>query len=102
MKYLNLLWAILLVANAKNVSAQNRTVSVGSPDRKLALNVFTEKKKLVYSIKAGDDEIIKTSPLGLIADSTDLGSNAKIAGAPVYSKVSEDYPIMGNHTIAHN
>lgn len=102
MKYLNFLLAILLFTTAKNVSAQNRTINVGSPDRRLTLTVFIEKKKLVYYIKSGDNEIIKTSPLGLIADSVDLGNNARITGAPVMSKINEDYPIMGNHAIAHN
>ena len=101
MKNIFIFCMIFLVAATK-LFGQSQTVTIKSPDKKLILSVFAENKKLVYSINAGSTPIIKTSPLGLMADSTDLGDNVRINGTSVMSKVNEDYAISGNHPIAHN
>src|SRR5215213_4562747 len=102
MKGITILYTILLLTATKSVFSQNQTITVNSPDKGLALIVFTANKKLVYSVKAGNTSIINTSPLGLLADSIDLGDNIRITGQAVFSKINETYPIIGNHTKAIN
>lgn len=102
MKYIKFLFAVVLLTASKGTWAQTQTVTVNSPDKRLTLSVFTVDNKLVYHVKAGNTPIINTSPLGLIADSTDLGTGARITGAAKTSKVNERYPVMGNHPIALN
>jgi alpha-glucosidase len=96
-----LLTALLLIASG-GVFAQSQTVVVNSPDKRIALTVFTSGKKLVYSVKAGGSAIINSSPLGLVADGADLGQDARISGNAVRSSINETYPITGKHTTAHN
>jgi alpha-glucosidase len=102
MKRIVVISTILLFTATKGIFGQSQTVTVNSPDKRLALTVFTTDQKLVYSVKAGNTPIINTSPLGLMADSTDLGNNVRIAGQPVLSKINETYAIIGNHTKATN
>ncbi len=102
MKRIAILSTILLLSISKEVFSQSQTVAVSSPDKRLSIAVSAENKKLVYSIKSGSTPIINTSPLGLMADSADLGSNVQITGKPVLSKINETYPIIGHHTRAIN
>jgi alpha-glucosidase len=102
MKGIAILYTFLLLTATKVVFSQTQTVTLHSPDKRLALTVFTANNKLVYSVKAGNTSIINTSPLGLLADSTDYGENVRITGAAVLSKINETYPIIGNHTKAIN
>ncbi len=102
MKRFNILFSFLLLVAVKGTFAQGSNVTISSPDKRLALRVFTINKKLVYSVWSGNVPIIKTSALGLIVDSSDLGNNAQITGAAVLSKVNEDYAVIGNHAMAHN
>ncbi|PJJ83634.1 glycoside hydrolase family 97 protein [Mucilaginibacter auburnensis] len=102
MRYIKILSVVVLLAAAKSSFGQSQTVTVSSPDKQLSLTVSALDKKLTYNIKAGNTPIISTSPLGLIADSADLGDNVKITGAAKTGKVNESYPILGNHPIAKN
>lgn len=102
MKYTKILVAILSLTVATNVFGQSQSITVSSPDKQLSLTVFIASEKLVYNIKAGNISIIETSPLGLIADSIDLGDNAHITGPAKLNKVNENYTVMGNHPVAHN
>ncbi len=102
MKNIKLLVTFLLLITIKGTFAQSQSVTVSSPDKRLKLTVFTADKKLAYTVKSGATAIIKTSPLGLVADSTDLGDNARITGAAKLSQINETYTILGNHNIAHN
>jgi alpha-glucosidase len=102
MKSIAILPTILLLTISTSLLAQNGTVSVNSPNKRLALSVFTENKKLVYSVKAGGTTVINTSPLGLLADSIDFGDNVQLTGKPAMSKINETYAIIGNHTKATN
>jgi alpha-glucosidase len=102
MKFINILSAVLVLCTSTKAFSQTPSVTITSPDKRLALTVSTINKKLVYNIKADKKSIIGTSPLGLIADSTDLGDNVRLAGSAKMSKVNESYPIMGNHPIAYN
>ncbi|MEO8887357.1 MAG: glycoside hydrolase family 97 catalytic domain-containing protein [Mucilaginibacter sp.] len=102
MKNINILFTCLLLTITTGVFAQKQSVTISSPDKKLKLTVFTADKKLVYSVNAGSTPIIKTSALGLMADSADLGTDARITGAAKLSQINETYSILGNHPIAHN
>src|SRR5476651_2117803 len=102
MKSISVLYIFLLVVATHGALAQRQTVTVNSPDKRIALTIFTADKKLVYTVKAGSTPIIKTSALGLVVDSTDLGDNTRITGAAKLSQVNETYAILGNHPIAHN
>jgi len=99
MKPITLLFAILLLTT-KNLFSQ--PITVASPDKKITLTVFTTDNKLMYSVKAGTVTIINASPLGLLADSTDLGANVQLTGNAKRSTINETYAIMGNHTKAIN
>ena len=102
MKSISVLYTILLLTATNGVFAQHQNITVSSPDKRMALNIFTVGKKLVYNIKAGNIPIINTSSLGLLVDSVDIGDNILMRSTPKTSKISEDYAIIGNHTIAHN
>jgi alpha-glucosidase len=102
MKYLKFLALFLLSTSAKYSYCQKQSVVFSSPNQKLTLTVNTAGKKLVYSVNAGNTSIIKSSALGLVVDSTNLGDNARITGPTVLSKINEDYVIIGNHKVAHN
>ncbi|RKR85116.1 alpha-glucosidase [Mucilaginibacter gracilis] len=102
MKYLNFFAFLLLLTSAKYSYCQKQSVVFSSPNKRLMLTVNTADKKLAYSVKLGNTTIIKSSALGLVVDSTNLGDNARITGAAVLSKINEDYAIIGNHTVAHN
>ena len=102
MTFTRFLFAFLFVALAKGTFAQYQTVTLKSPDKQLVLTVFTEDEKLVYNVKRGNATIINTSPLGLVIDGTDLGDQVRFTDATKMSKINEDYPMIGNHTIAHN
>ncbi len=102
MKYINILFAALVLCASTKAFSQTASVKVSSPDKRLVLTVSTINKKLVYNIKADKKSIIDTSPLGLIADSIDLGNNVSFWGVVKGNKIDERYPIMGNHPVAHN
>jgi alpha-glucosidase len=102
MKFLNILSAALVLCASTNAFSQTTSVAVSSPDKRLTLTVSTINKKLVYNIKADKKSIIESSPLGLIADSTDLGDNVRMSGTVKRSKIDERYALMGNHPVAHN
>lgn len=102
MKGFNILFTILFLSIVEGTIAQTQSVSIVSPDKRLTLKVFTAAKKLLYSVQSGNFSVIKNSPLGLVIDHIELGDNAHISGAAIFSKVSEDYAIFGNHPIAHN
>lgn len=102
MKSIKILLTCLLLSATQGLLAQSQTVTIASPDKRITSTVFTEGKKLVYTVKAGGNVLVKTSALSLMVDSVDLGDNAKITGAAVLSKISEDYAILGNHPLAHN
>jgi len=102
MKYLSVLSFALLSTTSTDLFAQSQSVSIVSPDKKLSLTISSANKKLAYSVKSGKTVIIKTSQLGLVADSTNLGDNARITGISKLSQVNDTYAILGNHPIAHN
>ena len=102
MKYINILLIALALGASTNAFSQTASVTLASPDKRISLTVSTINKKLFYNIKAHKNTIIDTSPLGLIADSTDLGDNVTIRGAVKNSKINETYALMGNHPVAHN
>ena len=102
MKGIAILYAILLLSATESLIGQTKTVTISSPDKRLTLTVFTADKKLLYTVKAGNTPIINTSPLGLMADSIDLGDNVQITGSTVPRKINETYRILGNHTMATN
>ena len=77
-----LLLAAVLLFSVKNVSAQNQTVRLKSPDNRLTLTISSADSRLVYDVKAGAAEILKQSTLGLTIDGIDLGANAKITASP--------------------
>jgi alpha-glucosidase len=97
-----LLLAAVLLFSVKNVSAQNQTMRLKSPDSRLTLTVSSVNNKLVYNVQAGNVDVIKQSALGLTIDGVDLGTNAKITAAPVLSKINETYTVLGNHTNVSN
>ena len=66
------------------------------------MRILTANNRLVHNVKAGIAEVLSGSAIGLTVDSIDLGANAKIASAPLISKIHEDYTILGNHTQVHN
>src|SRR5690349_6655528 len=103
MKVFNqLLLAAVLLFSINTVSAQNQTVQLKSPDKRLTLTISTVNNKLVYNVQAGAVDVIKQSALGLTIDGKDLGADAKITAAPVLSKVNEKYKVLGNHTKVSN
>lgn len=91
-----------LLATIENVFGQSQTVRLKSPDDRLTLNILSENNHLVYKIEAGDVAVVKTSPLGLTVDGIDLGDNAKITSAPLFTKINTSYKIPGNHSFANN
>lgn len=101
MKPITLFLSILLLTT-KSIFSQSQTVTITSPDKKITLSVFTADNKLMYAVKAGTTTIINPSPLGLLADSTDLGANVQLTGNAKRSTINETYSIIGNHTKAIN
>ncbi len=101
-RFNQLLLAAALLFSTINVSAQSQTIALKSPDRQLTLTVSTVNNKLVYNVQLGNVDVIKQSALGLTIDGKDLGANATISAAPMLSKVSEKYKILGNHTDVRN
>ncbi|MDT3403713.1 glycoside hydrolase family 97 protein [Mucilaginibacter terrae] len=93
--------ALLLIATGATF-AQNQILTVTSPDKRIALTISAADKKLSYTVKADNFPIINKSPLGLVADGTDLGNNTRITGQPQRSSVNESYAVIGNHTKAIN
>lgn len=97
-----LILMLLVGINGICASEQSEDIQISSPDKHLTVKVFTLDNRLSYSITFDSVQIIKTSPLGLTVDSIDLGNNANILSSPVLDAISEDYLIIGNHTVARN
>ena len=93
---------IFLTAGINGILAENG-IKITSPDKQLSVLVsVTAEGRLSYSIKSGDIQVLETSPLGITVDDIDLGKGAKFASNPIFSKIDENYPILGNHATAHN
>lgn len=94
--------SILLFAGI-NVAVASNGIKISSPNKQLsALVSLTPEGRLSYSIKSGGIQVLETSPLGIIVDSIDLGKGAKFTSKPIFSKIDETYPVLGNHATAHN
>jgi len=97
-----ILFGLFLLISIKGVFGQSQTLAFSSPDKHITLTVFTANNRLVYNVKAGTAEVLSNSAISLTVDSIDLGANAKIASAPLISKINEGYTILGNHTRVRN
>jgi alpha-glucosidase len=97
--------SIIILAETSGAFAlgKSREIEISSPDKQLSVKVFIASgDRLSYSINSDGIQVIEKSSLGITVDSIDLGRGAKIISSPVISKISEDYPLLGNHPIAHN
>jgi len=104
MRYiLKMVSAILLVMFiVKIASAQKQEVELVSPNKLLSVKIFKVGKRLSYSLKAGNTQLLAASPLGLTVDSVDLGNNPQITSVATFDKINETYTILGSHQTAHN
>ena len=101
-KFKQILFGFFLLFSIKGALGQAQTLVFKSPDKHLTLNILSENNRLVYNVQAGNTRILPNSTMGLTVDSVDLGANAKVASAPLLSKVNENYTILGNHSRVHN
>ncbi|MBP1618699.1 MAG: hypothetical protein H6Q14_2526 [Bacteroidetes bacterium] len=86
-----------------NLAAADNGIKIDSPDKQLSVLVsIAHEGRLSYSIKSGSIQVLETSPLGITVDSVDLGKGAKFTSTPLFCRIDETYPVLGNHTTAHN
>lgn len=94
--------SLFLIAGTNEVMAE-KIIQIRSPNKKISVSVFAASNgRLSYSIKASKMQVLNASPLGITVDNVDLGNGAKIISKPVFSEIDENYPIYGNHSMAHN
>ena len=93
--------SICLFSGINKVLAQNE-IKISSPNKQLSVLVFVVEGRLSYSINSCGIQVLETSPLGITVDNTDLGKGAKITSKPNVHEIGKSYPIIGNHTLAHN
>lgn len=81
--------------------AQN-SILLNSPDKTIQLSVRVINKQLTYTVSKNNIEIIAPSTLGIMVDSTLLGSDVSVGGKAVFSKINEKYSTLGNHPMVIN
>ena len=77
-------------------------VKVVSPDKNMVSTFkIDDQEHLVYSVDVNGNGVLSNSPVGIVVDLIDLGSNAQIGKAKTRT-VNEVYSIMGVHSKAIN
>lgn len=77
------------------------TISISSPDKRLTVEIWNSNGRLSYTVMSDNVRVIEKSSLGLTVDNVDLGVDAIISN-PVNTIIDEEYPVIGNHSVAHN
>ena len=72
-----------------------------SPDGRVVFRLFTENKGLAFSVRFNNVPVINNSPLVLSLDQVIVTENVKTGAAKTYT-ISESYPLLGIHAVAHN
>jgi alpha-glucosidase len=101
-KIIGLLFVLAIQLQYGSVTAQQKPVHIFSPNKQIDVKVFVFNKRLSYSIVFNRIPVVETSPLGLTLDNVDLGFDAKVVSMPSTSSIDYNYPIYGQHSIAHN
>jgi alpha-glucosidase len=96
-----LLLTVLVFAGAPLLAVAEDVV-VQSPGKKVELRLGAGKDgRLVYGVRLGKDEVVATSPLGILVDGVDLGQGAQVGKVERYA-LDEKYPWRGVHAQAVN
>lgn len=95
--------AVILLSIGFNSAFAVNEIEIKSPNKQLSVLVsVTSDGQLSYAVKSDNVQVLETSPLGIVVDNIDLGKNAKIVSKPALAKIDENFPVFGNHTMAHN
>jgi len=93
----------LFLTAGLNATVAENGIKITSPDKQLSVLVsVTAEGRLSYSVKSDGIPVLETSPLGITVDDLDLGKGAKFTSKPIFSQIDETYPVLGNHSLAHN
>ncbi|MNK48927.1 Retaining alpha-galactosidase precursor [compost metagenome] len=84
----NLLLTLLLLFIVSLSSAQ--TMSIYSPDKKLAVKLYLKDSKLYYNVYLNNQEMLEHAPLGLRGMQMDFSTNLKLIDQRI-NKISETY-----------
>ncbi len=86
-----------------NTAWGEKEIKIISPNKQVSVLVsVTNEGRLSYAIKSNGAQVLETSPLGIVVDGIDLGNGAKIVSKPAYTRIDENYAILGNHSVAYN
>lgn len=86
-----------------NVIFATNGIEIVSPNKHVSVWVSViPGGQLSYAVKSDGVQVLETSPLGIVVDGVDLGKGAEIISKPFLSKINEQYPIFGNHSMAYN
>jgi alpha-glucosidase len=93
--------ALLLAGMISLASAADASRVLRSPDGKIVV-LITAGERLQYSVKFHGKPAVETSALGVTIEGKDFGRDATFAGKATIEKISETYPVLGNHPVAVN
>ena len=92
---------ITLLSSTATLAAQTLT-SIKSPDKRLSAEVCIIKDRATIRVFGDEQKSLIAMPVGLIADSTDLGLNVRLERNAKIQRINETYRIVGNHPVAIN
>ncbi len=93
---------LLLCSVFSLMAAQAPNIVVKSPNGQVSAAIsLNDAGCLTYSLKNRGETVLLPSPIGIIVDGNDLGTNAKL-GQPAFSEINETYPTRGVHSTAVN
>ena len=95
--------SIFVISFANIVYTANATpVTVSSPKGIIKVEIQPDESgQLTWSIQRQNRTILTPAPLGLTVDGKDLGQSVSL-GLPRRRTIDEQYPTLGNHSIAVN
>ena len=95
-------WAVVAALSATAFARAAAPVSVASPDGKIRIDVqMDDAGQLTWSVQRQGRTLLAPAPLGLTVDGTNIGQAVKLE-APRTRKIHEQYPTVGNHSLAVN
>src|SRR5665647_2662611 len=101
MKIIRIITLMILLPVGLFARINTDAISISSPDKRLTVEIWNSNGRLSYTVMSDNVRVIEKSSLGLTVDNVDLGVDAIISN-PVNTIIDEDYPVIGNHSVAHN
>jgi hypothetical protein len=97
--YLLLIGIVLILTSC---TKKNTSVSLLSPDGKIAIAVYSDSMgRLMYNVRNNGKTVIDEASLGITVDRKNFGEGITI-GEPVFSTADEKYAWQGVHDTAVN